>query len=95
MVCKKYTRAYLHTVAAKTQIGSQLITYHNIAYQMRLMRDLRNSIVDGSFPQFVQRFMAQQYPSGNYPPWVEEALLSVNIHLQADKSSHLSQVQSK
>lgn len=92
MVCKKYTRAYLHTVAAKTQIGSQLITYHNIAYQMRLMRDLRNSIVDGSFPQFVQRFMAQQYPSGNYPPWVEEALLSVNIHLQADKSDRKSVV---
>lgn len=35
MVCKKYTRAYLHTVAAKEEVGGQLLSYHNIAYQMR------------------------------------------------------------
>jgi queuine tRNA-ribosyltransferase len=34
-VCKKYTRAYLHTVAAKEEVGGQLLSYHNIAYQMR------------------------------------------------------------
>jgi tRNA-guanine family transglycosylase len=34
-VCQKYTRAYLHTVAAKEEVGGQLLSYHNIAYQMR------------------------------------------------------------
>ena len=35
VVCQKYTRAYLHTVAAKEEVGGQLLSYHNIAYQMR------------------------------------------------------------
>jgi queuine tRNA-ribosyltransferase len=54
---------------------------------MKLMNDLRNSIIDGSFPQFVQRFMVQQFPNGNYPTWIKEALNSVNIHL-VEKSSN-------
>jgi queuine tRNA-ribosyltransferase len=81
MVCKNYTRAYLHTVAAKEQIGGQLITYHNIAYQMRLMDDLRNSIIDGTLDKFIANFFVQQYPKQNYPTWAEDALKKVNIHL--------------
>eukprot|EP01122_Echinamoeba_exundans_P012509 TRINITY_DN5241_c0_g2_i1.p1 TRINITY_DN5241_c0_g2~~TRINITY_DN5241_c0_g2_i1.p1 ORF type:complete len:417 (-),score=53.96 TRINITY_DN5241_c0_g2_i1:3-1217(-) len=82
MVCKNYTRAYLHALARKEQLGGQLLTYHNIAYQMRLMKDLRNAILDGSFPHFVQNFMQLQYPDGKYDGWVVDALASVGIHLK-------------
>jgi len=81
MVCKNYTRAYLHTVAGREQIGAQLLTYHNIAYQMNLMRTMRNSIIDGTFPTFVQNFIRLQYPTSNYPKWVKEALEAAGITL--------------
>ena len=78
--CKNYTRSYLHLVAGK-ETGAQLITIHNIAYQLRLMIDVRNSIIDGTFPDFVINFMKLQFPEGNYPAWVREALLDAGITL--------------
>jgi queuine tRNA-ribosyltransferase len=46
-VCQKYTRAYLHTVAAKEEVGGQLLSYHNIAYQMRSVSFIVTVIVVG------------------------------------------------
>ncbi len=80
-VCKSYTRAYLHTIAAKDALGSQLLTYHNIAYQMQLMKGLRDSIMEGNFTSHVQQFMLAQYPQKNYPVWARDALASVQIDL--------------
>ncbi len=35
MVCRRYTRAFLHPLAAKgLAFAANLITYHNIAYMM-------------------------------------------------------------
>lgn len=78
--CKNYTRSYLHLVAGK-ETGAQLITIHNIAYQLRLMTDVRNSIIDGSFPNFVVNFMIEQFPDKNFPGWVRDALLDAGIPL--------------
>ncbi|KAJ1643906.1 Queuine tRNA-ribosyltransferase catalytic subunit 1, partial [Coemansia asiatica] len=44
--CKAYSRAYLHTIVTKDTTGCHLITIHNIAFQMRLMRDIRRAIVE-------------------------------------------------
>jgi len=81
MVCKQYSRAFLHTLAAKETLGSQLLTYHNIAYQMRLMREMRQAIMEDRFAAFVQQFMLLQYPAKDYPSWAREALESVKIPL--------------
>ena len=81
LVCKKYTRAYIHTVATKEAVGSQLLTYHNIAYQMNLMKRIRDSIIDGSFPNFVKSFMNYQFPDQKYPDWAKEALKKAGIYL--------------
>jgi hypothetical protein len=35
-VCKRYTRAYLHTIVTKEAMGCQLISYHNVAYMMQV-----------------------------------------------------------
>eukprot|EP00058_Branchiostoma_floridae_P008195 XP_002593683.1 hypothetical protein BRAFLDRAFT_131791 [Branchiostoma floridae] len=80
--CSRYTRAYLHSIATQETVACHLVTVHNIAYQMNLMRTLRQSILEGRFPQFVQDFMDTMYPSRNYPVWVVEALAAVNINLQ-------------
>eukprot|EP01048_Picozoa_sp_COSAG05_P002434 COSAG05_NODE_100_length_19386_cov_396.467154_8_plen_70_part_00 len=42
-------------------------SYHNVYYMMRLMRTLRESIIDGTFPDFVRDFMYRMYPDGQYP----------------------------
>eukprot|EP01027_Heterolobosea_sp_BB2_P015219 GEZU01021798.1.p1 GENE.GEZU01021798.1~~GEZU01021798.1.p1 ORF type:complete len:449 (+),score=91.02 GEZU01021798.1:436-1782(+) len=83
MVCKNFTRAYLHTVAAKETVGCNLITYHNIAYQMNLMRRIRRSILEGRFPQFVRTFMREQYgdDAAKYPEWAKDALRQAGIDL--------------
>lgn len=81
--CANYTRAYLSTVAGKHSIGAQLLTVHNIAFQMRLMNDMHDSIKDGSFPQFVRKFLAVYYGDQEYPTWVCEALADAGIDLPA------------
>eukprot|EP01132_Coremiostelium_polycephalum_P009057 gene9057-11095_t len=81
MVCKNYTRAYLHVVAGKEAIGGQLITYHNIHYQMSLMNQIRTNIIQGTFTEFVQQFIKKQYPSDNCPQWAIDALNQVDIKI--------------
>jgi len=80
MVCKEYTRAYVHTLAGRESLGAQLLTYHNIAYQMRLTQNIRNSIIDGTFPQFVQKFIHTHYPAGA-PQWSLDALEAAGIKI--------------
>ncbi|KAL6179417.1 hypothetical protein ACLB2K_050932 [Fragaria x ananassa] len=35
MVCKKYTRAYIHCLVTKDAMGSQLLSYHNLYYMLK------------------------------------------------------------
>lgn len=89
-VCKNYTRSYLHHLIKESTTCGQLLSYHNIAYQMRLMKDIRNTILDGSYPEFVRNFMLQQFPSREYPTWVVDSLNSVGIKL-IDKEERLGE----
>ena len=42
LCCREYTRAYLHTLFKNNcPLAGQLLTMHNIAYMMRLMRSMR------------------------------------------------------
>lgn len=40
---------------------------------------MRENIENGTFPQFVIKFVKEAYPNGNYPKWVTDALTSVGI----------------
>lgn len=55
---------------------------HNIAYQMTLMRDIKLSIIEQRFPQFVAAFFHNLYGVKEYPEWAVEALESVGIKLK-------------
>ena len=48
---------------------------------MNLMKDMRDSIKDDRFPEFVQTFFSTMFPDKNYPLWAVNALASVNVHL--------------
>lgn len=80
--CKKHSRAYLHALFKSDTAAMHHITIHNIAYQLTLMRSVRESIVEGRFPEFIRTFMKRLFPSGDqYPSWAVDALASVNVTL--------------
>ena len=64
--CKNHTKAYIHRlIRNKETVGCHLLSIHNIAYQMRLMSDIRDSIEKDQFPSFVQQFMFRYYKERN------------------------------
>ncbi|XP_063902650.1 queuine tRNA-ribosyltransferase catalytic subunit [Zophobas morio] len=80
--CKNYTRAYLSGIVTVLPVACHLLTEHNIVFQMNLMKDIRQSITKGKFPDFVRDFMLQVYPTKNYPSWIIDSLSAVNIKLK-------------
>ncbi|KAI9501838.1 Queuine tRNA-ribosyltransferase catalytic subunit 1 [Coemansia spiralis] len=87
--CKNYTRAYLHTTVTKETTGCHLVTIHNIAFQMRLMRDIRQAIVNDQYPSFIREFAKLRFGK-TVPLWIVEALKSVNIDLTIPDGSGYS-----
>ncbi|XP_011643100.1 queuine tRNA-ribosyltransferase catalytic subunit [Pogonomyrmex barbatus] len=79
--CKTYTRAYLHQIVTVETVSCHLLTVHNIAFQMKLMRDIRDSIKEQRFPKFIQNYMLTAYPNKDYPRWIVNALEAVNVTL--------------
>jgi len=58
-VCRRYSRAYLrHVYMAKEMLGPMLISHHNLAYFLGLMRKARTSIIEGRFSEFRKAFAA-------------------------------------
>ena len=56
-VSQNYSRAYLnHLHRTNEMLGSMLATYHNIYYYQSLMRDIRRSIKDNKFANFLKDF---------------------------------------
>ena len=62
-------------------VACNLLSVHNVAYQLRLMRSIQESITEGKFVEFIYNFMDTMYPSKDFPNWAVEALQSVNVNL--------------
>ena len=55
--CKNYTKAYLrHLINAGEMLSSMLLSMHNITFLNRLMRGLRQAILDGTLQEFREAF---------------------------------------
>lgn len=66
--CKTHTRSYLsRLIRQRETVGCHLISIHNIAYQMRLMRDIRVAIANDTFPEWTQEFMWKYYHERKRP----------------------------
>ncbi|KAJ7965747.1 Queuine tRNA-ribosyltransferase catalytic subunit 1 [Quillaja saponaria] len=83
MVCKNCTRAYIHCLVTKDAMGSQLLSYHNVYYIMKLSRDLHSSTVKGKFPEFVCDFLQRMFPKGDVPDWVGNAMEVAGIDISS------------
>lgn len=54
-VCRHYSRAYIHhLVKAGEVLGWHLLTHHNLAYYHRLMVEIRENILAGTFWSFYE-----------------------------------------
>jgi queuine tRNA-ribosyltransferase catalytic subunit len=75
---------------AGNPVAVELLTQHNIACMMQLVRDMREAILAKQFPDYVKRFIHMQYPGiqkggEEIPSWVLDALNAAGI----DVSEHL------
>ena len=84
--CSKYTRSYLNEICCHEPLGGVLLSIHNVAYQLNLMKSVREAIKEDRFPSFVRHFMKLQFPNGEYPQWAADALFKVGISLEKIKS---------
>ncbi|OBS20919.1 hypothetical protein FPOA_07259 [Fusarium poae] len=92
MVCKStaeggmgVTRAFIHHNASKETAAAHLLTIHNVFYQLNLMRQIRETILEDRFPAFVRQFFAWLYADkAEYPEWAVGALKGVGIDLRSE-----------
>lgn len=61
---QNYTKAYLHHLfKANEMLGYTLATIHNERFIVKLVDDIRQSIIDGTYPEFKQAWLAAYYRS--------------------------------
>jgi tRNA-guanine family transglycosylase len=77
--CKTYSRTYLHHIVSEPAACS-MITVHNVAFQLKLMDEMRTHITNDTFPEFVRKFMDEHFIEEK-PKWIVDALKSVDIEL--------------
>ncbi len=60
--CKNYTRAYLsHLFRAKEMFAGTLASIHNLHFIVKLVDDIRQSILDEKFAEFKEEFLGKYY----------------------------------
>jgi queuine tRNA-ribosyltransferase len=58
--CRRFSRAYVrHLLKANEIFGLRLATVHNLRFMLRLMAEIRQSILDGTFVAFKEAFLEQ------------------------------------
>lgn len=60
--CRYYSRAYIHhLLRAKEMLGATLMSIHNEHFIIKLVADMRASIIDGNFDQFRATWLRRYY----------------------------------
>ena len=58
--CRNFTRAYIrHLFKAEELLAYRLVSIHNLYFLLQFMRDMRQSIFDGTFSQFRKDFWSR------------------------------------
>jgi queuine tRNA-ribosyltransferase len=59
LACREFARGYIrHLIKAEEILGLRLITLHNLHFYLDLMRRAREQIENGSFEEFLKRFVS-------------------------------------
>ncbi|KAM0323448.1 hypothetical protein ACHAQA_008727 [Verticillium albo-atrum] len=77
------TRAFINHNTAKETVAAHLLTIHNVWYQLELMRNARQAIIEDRYPEFVRQFFGNLYgyDKTKYPEWAVGALRGVGVDL--------------
>ena len=60
--CKHYTRSYIHhLIRSKEVLGQTLASIHNLHFIVKLVDDIRASLVNGNFYEFKEYFIQRFY----------------------------------
>jgi queuine/archaeosine tRNA-ribosyltransferase len=58
---------------------------HNVYYQLNLMKNVREAIIEDRYPAFLKKFFGNLYSDkSNYPQWAVGALREVGVDLLED-----------
>ncbi|KAG8985026.1 hypothetical protein FRB93_006127 [Tulasnella sp. JGI-2019a] len=79
------SRALIHHLISHETTVAHAITQHNLVFQAKLMGQVRDAIIQGTFPDYLQRFFASYFGTNGYPRWCIDALQSVGVDLIQDK----------
>ena len=61
--CRTFSLAYIrHLLVAKETLALRLTTLHNLHFMLEIMRRIRQSILDGTFAEYKDRFLAAYQP---------------------------------
>ncbi len=64
--CSNYSRAYVrHLFNVGEYLGGQLVTYHNLYFYLKMVKEARAHILDGSFDEYYHSFY-KSYTSNEY-----------------------------
>jgi len=56
-VCQNYSRAYIrHLIKAEEMLAHRLLSFHNVYFLLKLMRDIRDAIHNNEFNKFYNKF---------------------------------------
>ena len=62
MTCKTFTRAYLHHLfKCKEILGGILLTWHNLRFYLKLVKDARDAIIKNNFDEFEKQFFKNYF----------------------------------
>jgi queuine tRNA-ribosyltransferase len=81
------SRARLQTLLkVGNPLAAELITQHNIAYMMALVRGMRQAVLDDRYAEYASEFIKEQFPgtgegAGDVPSWVLDALSAAGIDI--------------
>jgi len=87
-----YTRARLHTLLKRNNpLAAKLMTSHNIAYMMYLVRGMRKAVIEDRYKDYVLEFIKDQFRGSEnggqeVPEWVQNALEAAGINLEECKN---------
>lgn len=61
-VCQQYTKSYIrHLFKSKEYLGQRLVTYHNLYFLKKLMKDIREAIKNDRLLEYKNEFFMQYY----------------------------------
>ncbi len=61
LTCQRYSRAFVrHLFQMEDALGQRLATLHNVRYFLRLMEDVRRSLDEGCFSEFLEEFLRSE-----------------------------------